>query len=79
MMNEQINASIKAGVIGGGTLTTVGWWTTVDWIAIVGALVVVGTFFVNLTFRRRADRREQERWEIEKKLLLERGTTKPPE
>lgn len=55
----------RLGFIGGSGATATGWITSVDWIAAIGAIVLVASFFVNLTFRRREDRRKQERHDLE--------------
>lgn len=64
-MNDHADTIARVGFLGGSGATVTGWVTSVDWIAAIGAAVLVASFFVNLTFRRREDRRKQERHEME--------------
>ena len=70
-MSDHSDIFTRIGFLGGSGATATGWVTSVDWIAAIGAVVLVASFFVNLTFRRREDIRKQERWNIEKEILLE--------
>ena len=60
-MNDSAEVVTRIGFLGGSSATATGWVTSVDWIAATGAAVLVGSFFVNLIFKRRDDRRKQER------------------
>lgn len=64
-MNDHTDTLTRIGFLGGSGATATGWITSVDWIAATGAVVLVASFFVNLTFRRREDRRKQERHDLE--------------
>ena len=70
-MNEHSESLTRMGFLGGSSATATGWVTSVDWIAAIGAAVLVSSFFVNFAFRRREDIRKQERWNIEKQILLQ--------
>jgi hypothetical protein len=75
-MSDHLDSLARVGFLGGSSLSATGWLTSVDWIAAIGAAVLVASFFVNLTFRRREDNRKQERWNIEKQILLDTQNNK---
>lgn len=64
MDDNAISATQKAMFTSLGTWS-LGWLTSVDWLAIISAIVLVGTAIGNWYFRRRKDRREQERHDLE--------------
>jgi len=69
VMNDHADTIARIGFLGGSGATATGWITSVDWIAAIGAAVLVASFFVNLIFRRRDDRRKQERHDLEMSRL----------
>ena len=68
-MQDQIENTVRAGLLGGTTATTLGWVASVDWMATVGVCVLVFSFGVNWFFKRREDQRKQEKHVVEMALL----------
>lgn len=60
-MDQHSEIGVRVGLLSGTSATTLGWLASVDWIATIGVAVLVLSFFVNFVFKRREDRRKQER------------------
>lgn len=63
----------------GGAATAVGWFAQIDWVATGGFIMVLLTFISNLYFKRKEDRRKQERWDLERRVILSEHPSLQPE
>lgn len=68
-MDNYTESGVRVGLFSGSSATTLGWIASVDWIATIGVIILVSSFMVNFAFKRRDDRRRQERHVMEMELL----------
>lgn len=72
-IDHHVDTTVKALGVGGASAWGFGWAASVDWIAAIGAAVLVATAITNFIFKKKADRRAQEKHDLEMQRLRKEG------
>lgn len=64
------NFTAKYGMGGGALTSVIGWLSSSEAVVLIGVIVTILGFLVNLIFQVRRDKRQKERDDLEKQLLI---------
>ena len=64
------NFTAKYGMGGGAVTSLIGWLSSSEAVLLIGVIVTILGFLVNLVFQVRRDKRQKDRDDLEKQLLI---------
>ena len=64
------NMTAKYGMGGGAVTSFIGWLSSSEAVILIGVIVTILGFLVNLIFQVRRDKRQRDRDDLEKQLLI---------
>lgn len=64
------NMTAKYGMGGGAVTSFIGWLSSSEAVILIGVIVTILGFLVNLMFQMRRDKRQKDRDELEKQIMI---------